>query len=69
MQSPFDMSLRDYFAAKAMAAILTHRDAFEDSGETEVARMAYMQADAMLEIRAEHDEAVAIAEQRAGGAT
>lgn len=27
------MSLRDYFAAKAMAAILTHRDAFEDSGE------------------------------------
>lgn len=63
------MSLRDYFAGQALAAILTHRDAFEDSGETEVARMAYMQADAMLEIRAEHDEAVAIAEQRAGGAT
>lgn len=52
------MSLRDYFAAKALAAILTHRDAFEDSGESDVARMAYMQADAMLEIRAE----------RAGGA-
>lgn len=66
-RSQVGMSLLDYFAAKAMAAILTHRDAFEDSGETSVARMAYNQADAMLEIRAEHDEAVAIAEQRAGG--
>ncbi len=46
------MSLRDYFAAKAMAAILTHRDAFEDAGESEVARMAYNQADAMLAVRA-----------------
>lgn len=46
------MSLRDYFAAKAMAAILTHRDAFEDSGESDVARMAYNQADAMLAVRA-----------------
>lgn len=48
------MSLRDYFAAKAMAAILTHRDAFEDSGESEVARMAYNQADAMLAVKAKH---------------
>ena len=61
------MSLRDYFAGQALAAIMTHRDAFEDAGESEVARMAYNQADAMLEIRAEHDEAVAIAEQRSGG--
>lgn len=51
------MSLRDYFAAKAMAAILTHKDAFENAGETAIARMAYNQADAMLAVRAEGGEA------------
>lgn len=51
------MSLRDYFAAKAMTAILTHKDAFENAGETAIARMAYNQADAMLEARSEGGEA------------
>lgn len=50
------MSLLDYFAAKAMAAILTHKDAFEMAGETAIARMAYNQADAMLAVRAEGGE-------------
>jgi len=52
------MSLRDYFAARAMTAILT---AQEDDGETvfshrieeTVARLAYDQADAMLAAREE----------------
>ena len=52
------MSLRDYFAAKAMAAMLSIYEVHHNAGETEVAEWAYQQADAMLEIRAE----------RAGGA-
>ena len=42
------MSLLDYFAAKAMAAILAHHEAFYDLGETTIAQMAYDQAEAML---------------------
>ena len=47
------MTLRDYFAAKAMQAILTHKEAFNDMGETQIAEMAYNQADAMLKARKE----------------
>ena len=42
------MTLRDYFAAKAMAAMLTIEDVHLNSGEIKVAVWAYSQADAML---------------------
>lgn len=45
------MSLRDYFAAKAMAAMLSIEDVHHNAGESEIARWAYEQADAMLEAR------------------
>ena len=61
------MSLRDYFAGQALAAILTHESAYEHSGESQVARMAYMQADAMIAIRNEEADAVAMAQQIALG--
>jgi hypothetical protein len=41
------MTLRDYFAAKAMHAHITH-DGSDDIRETGVARWAYEMADAML---------------------
>ena len=47
------MSLRDYFAAKAMAAILLIKEIYEDCNEEQVAKGAYAQADAMLEARKE----------------
>ena len=50
------MSLRDYFAAKAMAAILSNKIIYD---EKQVAKGAYAQADAMLEAREqENDEVV-----------
>ena len=42
------MTLRDYFAAKAMAAMLSLEDVLFDYGESEIAVLAYQQADAML---------------------
>ena len=42
------MSLRDYFAAKAMAAMLTIEDVHLNYVESQLARWAYEQADAML---------------------
>jgi len=52
------MSLRDYFAARAMAAVLSlemvhNKMVHNNAGETEIAVWAYAQADAMLEIRKE----------------
>lgn len=41
------MELRDYFAAKAMQAML----AWEDAGNFNVSKEAYMMADAMMEAR------------------
>jgi uncharacterized protein YeaC (DUF1315 family) len=41
------MDLRDYFAAKAMQAML----AWEDAGNFNVSKEAYMMADAMMEAR------------------
>ena len=47
--APVDgMSLRDYFAAKAMAAMLSIEDVHLNAGEIKVAVWAYSQADAML---------------------
>jgi len=45
------MALRDYFAAKAMAAMLSLEDVHLNVGESEVARWSYQQADAMLRQR------------------
>lgn len=42
------MSLRDYFAAKAMAAMLTLESVYVHEAKESVASMAYQQADAML---------------------
>jgi hypothetical protein len=47
------MSLRDYFAAKAMQAMLSIEQVHLDHGETEIAVWSYQQADAMLKIRKE----------------
>ena len=45
------MTLRDYFAAKAMAAYASSADWRIDMGPDETAFAAYKQADAMLEAR------------------
>lgn len=45
------MSLRDYFAARAMAAMLSIEDVHLNYGESQLARWSYEQADAMLEER------------------
>ena len=42
------MSLRDYFAAKAMQAMLSIEDVHANCGESELAKWSYQQADAML---------------------
>lgn len=53
------MTLRDYFAAKAMQAVLSSpvNFVFEgkkiDHSETEVSKMAYIYEDAMLKARGE----------------
>lgn len=46
----FGMSMRDYFAAKAMQALCSHRlDHFKSSSE--IARIAFSMADEMLKAR------------------
>ena len=50
-RSELGMTLRDYFAAKAMAAMLTIEDVHLNYGESQWARWAYEQADAMLRQR------------------
>ena len=45
------MTLRDYFAAKAMAAYASSADWRIDMGPDETAFAAYKQADAMLKAR------------------
>lgn len=47
-------TLRDYFAAKAMAGLMANTSFFEDVGGTDsvrTARLAYLTADAMLAAR------------------
>lgn len=48
------MSLRDWFAGQALAGLLSIYEFAEDVGESDIARMSYAQADAMLEARG-HD--------------
>ena len=45
------MSLRDYFAAKAMQALLSDTDWRLDMDMEDTAKAAYMTADAMLKAR------------------
>jgi hypothetical protein len=47
------MSLRDYFAAKAMAAMLSLQMFHENAAGTQIAVWSYQQADEMLKIRKE----------------
>jgi len=47
--NPEGMDLRDYFAAKAMQAMLS----WEDCGNFSVSKEAYQMADAMMEARNE----------------
>ena len=56
------MTLRDYFAAKAMAALLSTPEAF-DAPVLGIARAAYEQADAMLTQRATPGAAIANAKE------
>lgn len=48
-----DMTLRDYFAAKAMIGIFAdpHHDTADIGGYGQIANYAYSMADAMLEAR------------------
>ena len=52
------MTLRDWFAAKAMAAMLSIKEIYEDCNEEQVAKGAYAQADAMLEARKQKKDEV-----------
>jgi hypothetical protein len=52
------MTLRDYFAAKAMAAMLSREDVHLNYGESELAKWSYQQADAMLRQRMVQDDGV-----------
>ena len=45
------MTLRDYFAAKAMAALIAHPDSDGDKPPSVFANAAYTMADAMLKAR------------------
>ena len=47
------MTLRDYFAAKAMATLLNGKDALfmHNGGDTAIAILAYQMADEMLKER------------------
>ena len=47
----YGLSLRDYFAAKAMQAHTVGRGDFADSNKRTIAECAYDMADAMLEVR------------------
>ena len=50
LQNAYGMTLRDYFAAKAMQAIITNHK-LEDCDDFVVARNAYQLADFMLKER------------------
>lgn len=45
------MDLRDYFAAKAMAALLSHPEGVADWANEQLTEWAYQIADAMMEAR------------------
>lgn len=53
-----DMTLRDYFAAKAMQVVFTEgRFCFTKQSYTELSKVAYAMADAMLKERILKDDA------------
>ena len=52
------MTLRDWFAAKAMAAMLSIENVHFNNSETEIATWAYQQADAMMEVRKQKKDEV-----------
>jgi len=45
------MTLRDWFAGQALAGLMSIRHNVDNVGESQIAREAYMQADAMLKAR------------------
>lgn len=45
------MTLLDYFAAKAMAAMLSIKEVHYEKSESDIATWAYQQADAMIKAR------------------
>ena len=47
------MTLRDYFAAKAMQAMITHPDSRDDVDASVYAKGSYEMADAMMKARSE----------------
>ena len=51
IQGERGMTLRDYFAAKAMAAMISHPDSSVDVPPSTFAKGAYRMADAMLKAR------------------
>lgn len=50
-QQPSGMTLRDYFAAKAMQGMFCHDSSFVQSWQDQSAKDAYAMADAMLKAR------------------
>jgi hypothetical protein len=46
------LTMRDYFAAKAMMALIAHPDSDGDKPPSVFAKTAYLMADAMLKARA-----------------
>jgi hypothetical protein len=53
-----DMTLRDYFAAKAMQVVFTEgRFCFTKQSYTELSKVAYAMADAMLKERSRDEQA------------
>jgi hypothetical protein len=50
------MTLRDYFAAKAMLGIISNPTNYISYGRTETAKLAFKTADAMMEARKEQSE-------------
>ncbi len=51
MRDPTGMTLRDYFAAKAMQSVLDQKDTHDGRECDNAAWMAYRMADAMLKAR------------------
>ena len=47
----YGMTLRDYFAAKAMQAMITHPDSRDDVDASVYAKGSYEMADAMMKAR------------------
>jgi hypothetical protein len=52
------MTLRDYFAAQAMAAMLSIENVHLINTETQIATLAYQQADAMMKARKQKKDEV-----------